>query len=466
MTITSWGFVGFLTIAILAFQISPRRWRARVVFPATSLTFIGLVMPSTEAVGALLGYVGLVWLATEVIFRWPKRTAQVMTVSAALIVFGWIKAYEFLAFLPLSGRVPATIGLSYILLRSLQVLIDLAETPSLRPGLPTLFSFLTSWPCLVSGPIQRYEDFHEQLDSMETFKLSEDVLIASMHRMAKGYFFVLVLADITKHLWTGLEGIALNHPSPIALAGAQGVFLAHLFFDFSGYTHIVIGAGYLFGLQLPENFDHPWQSKSFLEFWGRWHMTMSNWFKTYVFNPLLIVLIKRWPGQGMSYYHGVVAFFLTFFLVGLWHGPTWAYVIDGLLLAIGASANQIYRMALRRWLDKKRLDKLSANRTYVAICAALTFTYISFSLSMLWLTFDQARHVVWGYRLSGLVLAELSLLLMMMFAISIIQSLPRAMPWSEHRGWIPIQIGITCAVIDAYTFLFPAFGGAFFYEKF
>jgi len=195
-------------------------------------------------------------------------------------------------------------------------------------------------------------------------------------------------------------------------------------------------------------------------------MTMSNWFKTYVFNSLLMQLVKRWPSSKLTSFHGVAAFFLTFFLVGLWHGTTWAYVICGILLGIGASANQLYRIALRSWLGKSRMTDLSTKRTYIWVSAALTFTYICFSVSPLWLSYEQIGHVIQSYGFAGLMLAQVSLFIMMLVVIPVIRRSPFAIPVPGATWWRPFQIGFFCAVIDAYTFLFPAFGGAFFYERF
>lgn len=466
MTITSWSFIAFLAVSVLAFSFAPGRWRANYVFPVTTLVFMWLVMPSPAASLAVLGFVLLLWLATIVISKWPARPVRPIVLSAVLIVFGWMKAYDFLAFLPLAGQVPVTIGLSYMLIRSMQLLVDIADTPSLRPGFVQIFSFTTSWPGLIAGPIQRYQDFSAQAASMESFRPGTEVFFPAMLRMVKGFFFVLVLADTTKHVWLGLQDISLAGAYPIALAGAQIAFLIHLFFDFSGYMHIVIGAAQLFGLQLPENFDRPWQSKSFLEFWGRWHMTMSNWFKTYVFNAVLMALVKRWPSAKLSDLHGVVAFFLTFFLVGLWHGTTWAFVLCGFLLGIGASANQVYRNVMRRKLGKKRLEILIGRKPYSIAAAALAFTYICFSVIPLWLGIAQIRNVVISYKLSGLIAAELVLFVFLLVALPGVQRLSRLWPPSLPRLQAAMVAGFQFAAIDAYVFLFPAIGGAFFYEQF
>jgi alginate O-acetyltransferase complex protein AlgI len=466
MTITSWGFIAFVSIAALVFNIAPGRWRAGFVFPVTTLVFLGLVLPTSQAVVALLGFISLLWLATEVTFRWPRRHVQLIALFLVLVIFGWMKSYDFLAFLPLATQVPATIGLSYILIRALQLLIDLSEAPELRPAPLTLFSFLASWPCLVSGPIQRFQDFRDQMASMDSFSLTEDVLVTAVQRIIKGFFYVLVLADAAKHLWLGLKGISFEQPRPIALAGAQGAFLIHLFFDFAGYTEIVIGVGYLFGLRLPENFNRPFLAKSFLEFWGRWHMTLSNWFKIYIFNPVLMALTKHWPSPSTAIIHGCVAFFLTFFLVGLWHGTTWVFVLCGLLVGIGASVNQLYRSLLRKWLGKKRFDSLAVKQPYIAVVAALTFTYLCLCVSTLWMNLTQILQVARNYSVSGLIVAEFALFLMWLLVVPLIHWRPLVASRPLGRWGKLFFMGFQCAVIDAYTFLFPAFGGAFFYEQF
>lgn len=188
MTITSWGFIAFLSIATLAFNYAPPHLRGTIVFPLTTLIFIVLILPSTQAVLTLLSFVCLIWLATKAIGAWKFNYAHHIIFLALLIIFGWLKSYDFLSFLPYFAQVPATIGLSYILIRALQLLIDLIETPALRPSPLLLFSFLASWPSLVSGPIQRFQDFRDQLVVMGTFRLTEDIFVSAVRRMIKGFF--------------------------------------------------------------------------------------------------------------------------------------------------------------------------------------------------------------------------------------------------------------------------------------
>lgn len=195
-------------------------------------------------------------------------------------------------------------------------------------------------------------------------------------------------------------------------------------------------------------------------------MTLSNWFKIYIFNPVLVLLTKRWPGPRASVINGCVAFFLTFFLVGLWHGTTWVFVLCGILVGIGASVNQMCRVLLRKQLGKKRFDALSSSRLYVAITAAITFAYLCLCVSTLWVDYAQLLYVVRSYRTSGLITAAVVLFLAWLLAAIIIHWRPAGQA-SDTGHWKPaLLMGVQCAVIDTYTFLFPSFGGAFFYEQY
>jgi alginate O-acetyltransferase complex protein AlgI len=462
MSINSLSFLLFLSVALAVFHLGPSSWRSRVVFPVSSLVFLILVMPSLSSVSVVVGFCALIWLLSLLISKYPGRGAIIAVLGFILIVFGWLKEYDFLSFLPFSALIPATIGLSYILIRALQLLIDLREEPALKPGALSTFSFLLAWPCLISGPIQRYQDFESQLAGMAAFRLNDDIWRKSLRRMIRGWFWVLVVSDICEHVWQGLMASAFQAPFPLALGGAELFFFLHLFFDFAGYTEIVIGAGQLFGLQLPENFNRPFRARSFLDFWSRWHMSMSNWLKAYVFNPLLMALTKRWPSSKASNYLAAIAFFVTFFLIGLWHGTTTAYVVCGLLLGLGASVNQWYRTIVRKSLGKSRFNTLGANPFYRVLCTGITFAYICFSISPLWLSLEEMK-ILTGYGWKGLALAHLWIFVLSMVFFSLSLPLPR----SEGGRWKDyVVMAFQCVLIEVYLFLYPSFGGDFFYEQF
>src|SRR3977135_3867600 len=147
---------------------------------------------------------------------------------------------------------------------------------------------------------------------------------------------------------------------------------------------IVIGIGFLLGQSLPENFDKPFLARSFLEFWQRWHMTLSQWFKFYLFNPLLMALMSVFTAPALTAYLGVVAFFITFLVMGVWHGTTAVFVIYGLLMGAGASINKIWQVACTERLGKKSYRALTASTAYIYSSRGLTVGYFVLALTCLW----------------------------------------------------------------------------------
>jgi alginate O-acetyltransferase complex protein AlgI len=467
MTINSLGFVAFVTAVAALFRLAPGRWRARGVFPLSSLLFLVLTGPSWKALVATSGFIVAIWLATRIVALRPGRRTLAVLIAALLLLFGWLKGYALLSWLPFAARVPATIGLSYMLIRGLQLLVDMREDAELRPAAIDVFSFLASWPCLVSGPIQRFQDFQAQAAGMATDRLDDDSLVESLGRMARGWLLAIVCGDFFRHVWLGLKAVAILDVYPLAFGGAQLAFLAYLFCDFAGYTDVVIGAGRLCGLRLPENFDRPYEARSFLEFWGRWHMTMSNWFKTYVFNPLLMAMTVRWPAPAAANTLAAIAFFVTFLLVGLWHGTTKPFILAGLMLGLGASVNQWYRGAARGRLGKRAFEALSARPAYAVAATGLTFAYLCGAIVPLWMQAQEMRSIAGRYGLVGLTLSQ-AFVFVVAAAAAVRLPLP-AWPrqsWPRSMAWRCFLIALAIVIIEMYLFLFPPADGRFFYQQY
>src|SRR5262249_34663157 len=133
-------------------------------------------------------------------------------------------------------------------------------------------------------------------------------------------------------------------------------------------------------------------SKSLLEFWTCWHITLSEWFRDYVFNPLAASFARIWSSRRALPYVVVSAYFVTFLLMGIWHGSTPVYVVYGLVLGLGISLNKLYQFKMKDWLGKPGHNRLNANPFYQAACQGATFAYFSFGLSCLWLDFGAWRN--------------------------------------------------------------------------
>jgi D-alanyl-lipoteichoic acid acyltransferase DltB (MBOAT superfamily) len=182
------------------------------------------------------------------------------------------------------------------------------------------------FPSMTAGPIPRQGKLLEQLSHRFAFNAEDGgraLLLIGMGLVKK-----LLIAD---YLANNLVGRVFDTPalysSVETLVGVYG-YAMQLFFDFSGYTDIAIGAALLLGIQLPENFRQPYLSVNLADFWRRWHITFSNWLRDYVFD----VLPKRRKHPLLSYSY---AFLITFTLGGLWHGISWNFLIWGVLHGVG-----------------------------------------------------------------------------------------------------------------------------------
>jgi hypothetical protein len=146
-------------------------------------------------------------------------------------------------------------------------------------------------------------------------------------------------------------------------------------------------------VRLPENFDRPFAASSFLDFWSRWHITLSTWFKTYVYNPMLLALMRRISYVTVQPFLGVFCFFVTFFLVGIWHGRTSEFVIYGVLQGGGISINKLWQLGLTRTMGPKGYKALAKNAVYIAFGRGLTFSWFALTLFWFWADWKQIDKV-------------------------------------------------------------------------
>jgi alginate O-acetyltransferase complex protein AlgI len=194
-------------------------------------------------------------------------------------------------------------------------------------------------------------------------------------------------------------------------------YFAHLYFNFVGYMHIVIGVGLLAGFQLPENFNQPLKSESFLDLWTRWHMTLGNWFKLYVFNPVMKLLAASDPGPKLIPYLGAVAYFVTFFLLGLWHGSTESFLVCGLLIGAGVTANKLWQTSMAGKLGRNGYKLLREKSFYKLASRALTLGYFALTLTTLWV--DDA-HLGLFFSRAGLTVFVAGYMVMVLLAAALI----------------------------------------------
>lgn len=397
MDSASFQFVFFGLLAVVVSNLSLRRaWRSAVLL-ISSLVFLALLAHGVGvlvplACFLLLGYVSILLVQRGI------PTAQVLSIAVIVLVFAWLKKYTFLpegTFLRFSYL---TLGLSYIFFRVLHLVIEAKQVTPLA-----YLEYTLNFTTLVSGPIQRFDEFARDQYADEPLPLDAATIARQIERILLGLFKVNVLALLCSMVQQDAL-LELGEAVPVGMKLAPAFRLAaiypfFLYANFSGYIDIVIALARLMRLRLPENFDRPFSSTSFLDFWNRWHITLSTWLKTYVYNPLFLNLVRRFPSPTISPYLGVFSFFVTFFLIGIWHGRTSEFALFGVLQGGGVAINKLWQILMARWMGRKPYKALQANAMYMAFARGLTFTWFAFTLFWFWGSWSQigaAYHAIGG----------------------------------------------------------------------
>ena len=397
MDSASFQFVMYgIAVAIVSNFSRSRVWRSAVLMLA-SVVFLGFLAHSPVVFIPLAGFL-LVGYGAIVLVRRGWSKWLVWLVLAVILVYAWLKKYTFLPEASFLHFPYFTLGLSYIFFRVLHLLIEAGEGGEARPvGLGGYLLYTLNFTTFVSGPIQRYDEFARDQFAEEPIPLGPRVIGLQLERLVRGFFKVNVLAMLLDAPRVdALAQLSQPVPVPMKMFAAARLFVLYPFFlyaNFSGYIDIVIALARLMRIRLPENFDRPFSASSFLDFWSRWHITLSTWFKTYVYNSLLLVLMRRFSSIALEPFLGVFSFFVTFFLVGIWHGRTSEFLVYGLLQGGGISINKLWQVILTRRLGRKGYRELAANSVYVAFGRGLTFSWFAFSLLWLWAAWNQIDKV-------------------------------------------------------------------------
>lgn len=419
------SFIAYgLIVVLLANCSRAPAWRFAVLL-AASVLFIHLIEPRTYALIPLAGFLAAGYLGV-IALRCGIRHATVVGVIVLVGAYAWLKQYSFLprqSFLAFSYF---TLGLSYIFFRVLHLVIDAGSPGAARNiRIGHYLAYTLNFTTLISGPIQRYEDFAPQIDQ-QGLRPDLDTIGAQVERLIIGFFKVNVLGLLFSMIQ--IDALAeLARPGdavPKAYAAWRlvGCYPFFLYCNFSGYIDIVIALARLMGLKLPENFNRPFSATSFIDFWNRWHITLSTWLKIYVYNPLLITLMRRFPAAAMEQVFGILCFFVTFFLIGIWHGRTSEYVVFGILQGGGVALNKLWQVILTRKLGRKPYRALAARPLYAMVARGLTFTWFAFSLIWFWAGWPQIHAAFAGAGVTGWLAALLALWLIATIALALWES--------------------------------------------
>jgi alginate O-acetyltransferase complex protein AlgI len=395
--IASLQFLGYALVVVLVFNLGRSgAWRQFVLL-AGSIVFLGFFSRQAAAFAPLAAFLLFGFISLRLMQGGATRLF-VPLVIIAIGAFMWLKQY---AFIPPSLFLRAsyvTLGLSYILFRVLHLIIDSRSQYSTLPRKISAVSYLNytlNFTTLVSGPIQRYSAFASMQLAPDPLPINFIIGGQALERIIVGFFKVNVVS-LSLRLIHSSALISLATPLPerqriLTTITVVVVYPFYLYCNFSGYIDIVIGIARFLRLVLPENFNRPFFSENYMIFWSRWHITLSTWLSIYVYTPLLLKSVRRWPSPTAEPFLECLALFVTFFLVGLWHGQTASFVFFGVLQGLGVSMAKLYQVLMTKWLGPGRYKSLANGDFYNVAARGLTFTFCAFALLWFWSNWTQIR---------------------------------------------------------------------------
>jgi len=283
------------------------------------------------------------------------------------------------------GAVALPLGISFFTFQQIAYLVDAADGVSRERDFGRYALFISFFPQLIAGPIVHHREMLPQLDRGGAFRARMDDVAVGLAVFAVGLFKKVVIADgLAPYADAAFVDAAAGAPLTMVEAwGASVAFTFQIYFDFSGYSDMAVGLARLFGIRLPVNFASPYKAASIVEFWQRWHVTLTRFLTAYVYNPVSMALTRARMRRGLPPVRGrptpgafavllAAPTMLTMGLAGVWHGAGWQFVVFGLLHGTYLVANHAWR-AFRHVGGRRRPPPSAAAR---AGSVALTFACV------------------------------------------------------------------------------------------
>lgn len=392
MLFNSNAFYVFLPIVFTVYWIIPARYRWSVLFVSSyyfymswNVKYVTLILTTT-----LVSYgAALLMERTE-----SRRKKKLCLTAALLISFGILFFFKYFNFLSKSVTdfmrsiaIPVQettlnlmlpVGISFYTFQTLSYVIDVyqGEVKACR-HLGKYATFISFFPQLVAGPIERTKNLLPQIEGEHTFHTDKAIYGAKM--IAWGFFKKIAIADtIAVYVDTVYNSAKSFTGFPLLLATV--LFTFQIYCDFSGYSDIAVGTAKLLDIDLMTNFKSPYFAASIREFWSRWHISLSTWFRDYLYIPL--------GGSRRGAWRNRWNLLVTFLVSGLWHGANWTYVLWGGIHGLG-------QILEREWIRIFHID--TKKRTWVRI--GLTFLFVSVT----WIFFRANKISDAGYILTHLL---------------------------------------------------------------
>ena len=360
----------FLPVTLGIYYAVPAKFKNFILF-LSGLVFYAWGEPIYVLVMILSTFID--YTAGRLIHKYdssPKVRTACLIVSL-LMNIGLLGTFKYLGFIIESlnsafglgipnPHLPLPIGISFFTFQSMSYTIDLYRRQIKVQKSPVSFmAFVTLFPQIVAGPIVRYEDIQNEIDERT---ITEKMVGDGISRFIVGLGKKVLIANNIGLLWSEIK--AMEYGSLSAATAWMGIlaFTFQIYFDFSGYSDMAIGLGKMMGFNFPENFNYPYMSHSISEFWRRWHITLGDWFKSYIYFPL--------GGSRKGLPRTIFNLLVVWTVTGIWHGASWNFMMWGAYFGV--------LIVLERLFLGKVLEKIPAFFSWLYTFVMVVFGWVLF----------------------------------------------------------------------------------------
>ena len=368
-----------VALAVIATAWSPYKRHFPLALFLASVVVLSTWLSLADA-AALLLFLVPPYLVIR--YLWGRENARIGLPGVGIIVwevllFIYLRKYEWVGSIEWLSHPVAIIGLSYILFRILHLVVEAPSSGHLPFGPFRYTTYILAFWTLLSGPIQYYPAFCTGLNAIG--RPGDDEILRHAHRLVNGLIKAFVIAPLFL-MFSDIDALTAPDANWIDFLLVLYAYPVYLYLNFSGYTDAVIAIAALCGFNtLPENFNRPYLARNLMDFWGRWHMSFGTWIRHYIFTPLSKHLLSSSPP---SLHNFLLAFcvVVTFLVVGAWHGTTLNFLVFGILHAFGVITVAGYGSALKALMGRKGRKSFESNPAVKAVSTAITFHFVAFTV--------------------------------------------------------------------------------------
>ncbi|MGN0612323.1 MAG: MBOAT family O-acyltransferase [Porcipelethomonas sp.] len=355
----------FLPCVLLVYYVSPKKVK-NIILLLSGLFFYAWGEPVYVFLMLLTTFVD--YCAGRIIDKYDlyPRMRRAALIGSLVINLGILFVFKYSGFVAgIFGididALPLPVGISFYTFQSMSYTIDMyLRKIKVQKSFINYAAYVTLFPQIVAGPIVRYEDVQNEIDNR---RINGVLIGEGVGIFIKGLVKKVFLANNIGMLWTEIKAMDYSELSVVTAWLGILAFTFQIYYDFSGYSDMAVGLGKMLGFNFPENFRHPYVSRSISEFWRRWHITLGSWFRSYVYIPL--------GGNRKGKFKTLRNLLIVWGLTGLWHGASWNFILWGLYFGLIIIIERVF---LGKYLEKLR----------PSVSIAYTFILVIFG----WVLFD------------------------------------------------------------------------------